>query len=145
MRAASFTTLPDDLRDALRNDPAALATWEDITPLARNEWICWVESAKKAETRTKRLEWGRGELAGRETPALLLAGLFSSLTFDALRTALLAALHMVPRYSRPEMSAIWSAENRFRIWFAIEVFAAEAMGEGRDDPGRGRGDDPRCL
>ena len=36
---------------------------------------------------------------------------------------------MVPRYSRPEMSAIWSAENRYRIWFAIEVFAAEAMGE----------------
>ena len=36
---------------------------------------------------------------------------------------------MVPRYSCPEMSAIWSAENRYRIWFAIEVFAAEAMGE----------------
>src|ERR687890_674324 len=35
---------------------------------------------------------------------------------------------MVPRYSRPEMAAIWSAENRYRIWFAIEVFAAEAMG-----------------
>src|SRR5215210_8123826 len=35
---------------------------------------------------------------------------------------------MVPRYSRPEMSAIWSAENRFRIWWQIEVFAAEAMG-----------------
>src|SRR4051812_17563328 len=36
---------------------------------------------------------------------------------------------MVPRYSRPEMSAIWSAENRYRIWWQIEVFAAEAMGE----------------
>ena len=35
---------------------------------------------------------------------------------------------MVPRYSRPEMSAIWSAENRYRIWWQIEVFAAEAMG-----------------
>jgi adenylosuccinate lyase len=35
---------------------------------------------------------------------------------------------MVPRYSRPEMTAIWSPENRYRIWFAIEVFAAEAMG-----------------
>src|SRR5687767_1157013 len=35
---------------------------------------------------------------------------------------------MVPRYSRPEMTAIWSAENRYKIWFAIEVFAAEAMG-----------------
>jgi adenylosuccinate lyase len=36
---------------------------------------------------------------------------------------------MVPRYSRPEMTAIWSPENRFRIWWAIEVFAAEAMGK----------------
>jgi adenylosuccinate lyase len=36
---------------------------------------------------------------------------------------------MVPRYSRPQMTAIWSPENRYRIWFAIEVFAAEAMGK----------------
>ena len=36
---------------------------------------------------------------------------------------------MIPRYSRPEMSAIWSAENRYRIWWQIEVFAAEAMGK----------------
>src|SRR6185295_18880420 len=36
---------------------------------------------------------------------------------------------MIPRYSRPEMTAIWSAENRYRIWWQIEVFAAEAMGK----------------
>ena len=36
---------------------------------------------------------------------------------------------MISRYSRPAMTAIWSSENRYRIWFAIEVFAAEAMGE----------------
>src|SRR5688500_8506362 len=36
--------------------------------------------------------------------------------------------NMVPRYSRPQMTAIWSAENRYRIWWQIEVFAAEAMG-----------------
>ncbi|MEO7655389.1 MAG: adenylosuccinate lyase [Sphingomicrobium sp.] len=35
---------------------------------------------------------------------------------------------MVPRYSRPAMTAIWSATNRFTIWWRIEVFAAEAMG-----------------
>ena len=35
---------------------------------------------------------------------------------------------MVPRYSRPDMTAIWSAENRYRIWWRIEVYAAEAMG-----------------
>jgi adenylosuccinate lyase len=35
---------------------------------------------------------------------------------------------MVPRYSRPEMTAIWAPDNRYRIWWQIEVFAAEAMG-----------------
>ena len=36
---------------------------------------------------------------------------------------------MIARYSRPAMTAIWAAENRFRIWWDIEVFAAQAMGE----------------
>ncbi|MEO8714883.1 MAG: adenylosuccinate lyase, partial [Acetobacteraceae bacterium] len=34
---------------------------------------------------------------------------------------------MVPRYTRPEMAAIWAPENRFRIWFEIEALAAEGM------------------
>lgn len=55
-------TLPADFKAALLSDTAALAVWEDITPLARNEWICWVTSAKKAETRDKRIDWGRGSL-----------------------------------------------------------------------------------
>ena len=50
--------LPPDLAEALQREPAALAAWHDITPLARNEWICWVESAKKSETRLKRITWG---------------------------------------------------------------------------------------
>lgn len=49
-------TLPADLRAALRSSSKALAAWEDITPLARNEWICWVESVKKQETRTEHVE-----------------------------------------------------------------------------------------
>ena len=36
---------------------------------------------------------------------------------------------MVPRYTRPEMAAIWSPESRYRIWFEIEALAAEAMGQ----------------
>jgi hypothetical protein len=40
-----------DLRKALTSDKAALAIWENLTPLARNEWICWVTFVKKAETR----------------------------------------------------------------------------------------------
>ncbi len=36
---------------------------------------------------------------------------------------------MIPRYSRPEMVAVWSPETRFRIWFEIEAYACEAMAE----------------
>jgi uncharacterized protein YdeI (YjbR/CyaY-like superfamily) len=43
--------LPDDMRKALRADARALAAWEDITALARNEWICWVTIVRKQETR----------------------------------------------------------------------------------------------
>ena len=61
--------LPDDLRDELVAHPQALATWEDITPLARNEWICWVQSAKKVVTRQKRISWGRESLSeGKRRP-----------------------------------------------------------------------------
>jgi uncharacterized protein YdeI (YjbR/CyaY-like superfamily) len=48
--------LPADLRKALAPDTNALAAWEDITPLARNEWICWTISFKKEETRRQHVE-----------------------------------------------------------------------------------------
>jgi uncharacterized protein YdeI (YjbR/CyaY-like superfamily) len=61
--------VPTDLRKMLTSDPKALSTWEDITPLARNEWICWIESAKTVETRTRRIEWGCSNLRdGKRRP-----------------------------------------------------------------------------
>lgn len=61
--------LPDDLGAALASDPAALKTWEDITPLARNEWICWTISVKKAETRAKHVTQALENLAaGKRRP-----------------------------------------------------------------------------
>jgi len=36
---------------------------------------------------------------------------------------------MVPRYSRPEMTAIWEAENKFRIWFEIEAHATQKLAD----------------
>ena len=48
--------IPADLRNALLSNTKALSVWEDVTPLARNEWICWVTSGKKAETRGIRIE-----------------------------------------------------------------------------------------
>jgi uncharacterized protein YdeI (YjbR/CyaY-like superfamily) len=50
--------LPADLAAALASDMPALTTWQDLTPIARNEWICWIETAKKSETRLKRINWG---------------------------------------------------------------------------------------
>lgn len=51
-------TLPKDFRTAMWADAVAKKLWDDITPLARNEWICWVTSAKKSETRAKRIAVG---------------------------------------------------------------------------------------
>ncbi len=51
-------TMPTDLRRVLIADQKARALWDDLTPLARNEWICWVTSAKQAETRKRRLSVG---------------------------------------------------------------------------------------
>jgi uncharacterized protein YdeI (YjbR/CyaY-like superfamily) len=50
--------LPTDLAAALQANARARTTWADLTPLARNEWICWTETAKKSETRSKRINWG---------------------------------------------------------------------------------------
>lgn len=54
--------IPSDLRKALISDKSALALWEDITPLARNEWLCWIESAKHIETRDRRIDRVASEL-----------------------------------------------------------------------------------
>jgi len=61
--------VPEDLRTILVADRAVLDLWESITPLARNEWICWVEDAKKLETRHRRIERVRAELKeGKRLP-----------------------------------------------------------------------------
>ena len=48
--------VPDDLRAALLADESALERWEDLTPLARNEWICWTITTKRPETRQNHVD-----------------------------------------------------------------------------------------
>ena len=48
--------VPTDLRKALLADASALDRWEDLTPLARNEWICWTINVKTDATRAKHVE-----------------------------------------------------------------------------------------
>ena len=55
-------TLPPDLRRALSANSAALAAWRDITPLGRNEFICWVEDAKQEKTRQRRISVAEDKL-----------------------------------------------------------------------------------
>ena len=55
--------LPDDLRETLLANAAALDAWtNDATPLGRNEFICWVEDAKQAQTRERRIRRTKEEL-----------------------------------------------------------------------------------
>ena len=54
--------LPEDLRAALASNANALTAWQDITPLARNEFICWVEDGKKEATRDRRIRRTQEEL-----------------------------------------------------------------------------------
>lgn len=61
--------VPADLERALLSISGAVAAWGNITPLARNEFICWVEDAKKPETRAHRISRTSHEIVeGRRRP-----------------------------------------------------------------------------
>lgn len=61
--------IPTDLKKALDSSKAAKAKWEDITPLARNEWICWAISVKSQEKRKEHIERVVSELKeGKRRP-----------------------------------------------------------------------------
>lgn len=62
-------TVPKDLREVLNSNLNLLTKWKDLTPLARNEWICWVTIVKKAETRQEHLARLSAEiLKGKRRP-----------------------------------------------------------------------------
>src|SRR3546814_10977139 len=71
--------VPADLRKALAANPAAKATWTDITPVARRDWIAWIISGKKAETRVKRIDPACDQLASgmRRACCFHRSGLYS--------------------------------------------------------------------
>jgi Bacteriocin-protection, YdeI or OmpD-Associated len=48
--------IPADMGKALRANNMLLTTWESLTPLARNEWVCWVTFVKQDETRKKHIK-----------------------------------------------------------------------------------------
>jgi hypothetical protein len=46
----------EDLQVALQADPKTFELWQNLTPLGRNEFICWVDAAKQAKTRERRIK-----------------------------------------------------------------------------------------
>lgn len=61
--------LPADLKKALMSDESVLERWDDLTPLARNEWICWNITVKQAETRKNHIKRTIAELQeGKRRP-----------------------------------------------------------------------------
>lgn len=63
-----------DLRNVITSSKTMHEAWEGISPIARNEWICWIESAKKLETRNKRIKRTREELTSIKGSAGLVVG-----------------------------------------------------------------------
>ncbi len=49
--------VPSDLKKVILSNKEIKTIWETLTPLGRNEFICWITSAKKIETRIKRIDW----------------------------------------------------------------------------------------
>lgn len=56
--------LPEDMVELLKSKKELKSKWDKLTPLAQNEWICWVTIVKKAETRLEHLERFQDELLG---------------------------------------------------------------------------------
>jgi hypothetical protein len=48
--------VPDDIEKILKDDTDILERWNSLTPIQRNEWICWVTIVKKSETRVEHID-----------------------------------------------------------------------------------------
>jgi len=89
--------VPADLSHALAANPKAKAKWSDLTPIARRDFISWIESAKQQETRKRRIDKASSMLiAGKRRPCC-----YSIVSFN-LYTALAAT---------PKAKAQWSDLN----------------------------------
>ncbi|MDB5224947.1 MAG: Bacteriocin-protection, YdeI or OmpD-Associated [Candidatus Adlerbacteria bacterium] len=79
--------MPTDLRRALAASAKVQTLWKDLTPLARRDWISWVETAKQAETRKRRVETiGSRLVSGKRRPccfAIVPMNLYKALNTNA--------------------------------------------------------------
>jgi len=66
VKETALHRVPADLRKALDSSAKLSAAWNDLTPLARNEWICWITYVKTPETRKEHLKRAREDLLNGE-------------------------------------------------------------------------------
>ena len=80
VREPELARVPSDLHKVLAASPKAKAQWDDLTPIARRDFISWVDSAKQQETRKRRVKSVPGRLAsGKRRPCCYVARAHESL------------------------------------------------------------------
>jgi uncharacterized protein YdeI (YjbR/CyaY-like superfamily) len=99
--------VPTDLRKALAAGPAAKAQWRDLTPIARRDFISWIDSAKQLETRRRRIE---------KACSMLMAGKRRPCCYSIVSFNLYTALAATPM-AKVQWSDLTSIERRdFISW-----------------------------
>jgi uncharacterized protein YdeI (YjbR/CyaY-like superfamily) len=126
----SEARVPTDLRQALAAAPTAKAPWRDLTPIARRDFISWIDSAKQPETRRRRIERACSMLAaGKRRPccySIVSLNLHQALTATPMAKAQWSDLTPIER--RDFISWMDSAKepaiHRRRIEKACAMLAA---------------------
>jgi uncharacterized protein YdeI (YjbR/CyaY-like superfamily) len=126
----SAPRVPADLRKILASAPLAKAAWRDLTPIARRDFISWINSAKQAQTRKRRIEKACSTLAaGKRRPccySIVSFNLYTALAATPLAKAQWSDLTPIERRDFIGwMDAAKDPEtHRRRIEKACEVLAA---------------------
>src|SRR5437870_4244661 len=103
----SEAKVPTDLRKALAAAPKAKAQWKDLTPIARGDFISWIDSAKQQETRRRRIE---------KACSMLAAGKRRPCCYSIVSLNLYTALAATPM-AKAQWSDLTSIERRdFISW-----------------------------
>jgi uncharacterized protein YdeI (YjbR/CyaY-like superfamily) len=108
--------LPTDLRKALAAGPVAKAKWNDLTPIARRDFISWLDSAKQPETRKRRVE---------RTCSMLVAGKRRPCCYSIVSFNLYSALAAAPK-AKAQWSDLTPIERRDFISWMDSVKEPEA-------------------
>lgn len=115
-KSSVSVTVPTDLRRVLATDPKAKALWEDLTPIARRDFMSWIDSAKQSETRTRRLE---------SVPSRLASGKRRPCCYAVVPMNLSAALKELPK-AKAQWRSLTPDERRD---FIVVVNAGKSAAE----------------